>query len=345
MTAYESTGTIADIVAALKGAASLAIVSHARPDGDAAGSILALSRALRALGKPVDAVLTGDVDPNILALAETGELRRDSASPMRTDVELAVLVDTGSWGQVEPLDGWLRSMAPRVLGIDHHARGDAIAALRVVDTRAASTTQIVARVIDGLGLDLGTTAPGGKRTIAEAIFVGLATDTGWFRYQNADAEVFALAARLVGMGVDRVALHQSLEENARPERLAVMARALASLTWHAGGRVAMMGVAGADFAATNATTDDLGGVVNVPLEVGAACVSILMTESKPGTTKVSFRSKPRADGAPWLNVSDFASQFGGGGHAFAAGAKFSGDISCAREGIERALARLGTTLS
>jgi len=340
MTGYASTGSIADVARALSTAQRIAIVSHARPDGDAAGSVLALARALRILGKHVDAILTGDIPPEILGLAEDGEVRRDTSGAMPTDIDLAVVVDTGAWNQLEPLDAWIRAMAPRVVGLDHHARGDDVAALRVVDPRAASTTQIVVQVVDALGVDISRAVPGGGRSIAEAAFAGLATDTGWFQFQNAGADAFALASRLIAAGVDRIGLYQALEETGRPQRLAVLARALQSLIYYADGRVAIMSVSHRDFAETTATSDDLGGVVNIPLEVASVGVSVLMTESKPGTTKVSFRSKARAGGAPWLNVSEFAAQFGGGGHIFAAGAKFAVDSATARATIAEAFERV-----
>lgn len=339
MSEYRSTCDLGELAQRVKLARSVAVVSHSRPDGDAAGSILAVSRALRLLGTRVDAIFTGAVDPNILALAEAGEVRLDTAGPIDPLVELAIVVDTGSQSQLEPLDVWLRGMGDRVLGIDHHARGEDIARHRVVDTSAASTTQIVTRLMDLLGVDVRSAGPGCRRTIAEALFVGLATDTGWFRYQSADAAVFALASRLLDAGVDRIALYQALEENGRVPRLAATARALASITHHAGGRAILMSLSPADFAATEATSDDVGGVVNIPLEIGSVGLSVLLTETKPGVTKASFRSKSRPDGTPWLNVSDFASKFGGGGHALAAGARFACAIDEARTRVADAIAR------
>ena len=103
-------------------------------------------------------------------------------------------------------------------------QGD-IASDRVVDCSMASATQLVVRLIDELGVPLIAAGATAKFSIAEAIFVGLATDTGWFRFQSADAAVFALASRLLSHGVDKMALYQLLDENGRPVRLAAMARA------------------------------------------------------------------------------------------------------------------------
>jgi len=337
MSAYASTTTLSAIAERLRNAAHIAVLSHAKPDGDAAGSILAMTRALRLMGRRADGFFTGLVDPNIQALAAPGEVRAAAPASMDASIDLVVLVDTGAWSQVEPLDGWLKSMAGRVVGLDHHARGDEIASDRVVDCSMASATQLVAQLIDELGVPFVAAGSEAKFSIAEALFVGLATDTGWFRFQNADAAVFALASRLLGCGVNKIALYQLLEENGRPARLPAMARAMASLSFHLNGRATLMALSHTDFAQTGANSDDVGGLVNVPLTIGAVMMSVVLTETQPGITKVSFRSKPTASGAPSVNVSDFAAQFGGGGHAQAAGAKLLMPLEQARRTVTVAI--------
>ncbi len=337
MSSYQSTSDLPSIAGRLRAASHIAVVSHAKPDGDAAGSVLALTRTLRSMGKRVDGIFTGSVDPNILALAAPGEIQFAPATQPDPAIDLVVLVDTGAWSQVEPLDGWLKSMAGKVVGLDHHARGDEIASDRVVDCSMASATQLVVRLVDELGVPLVPAGGSAKFSIAEALFVGLATDTGWFRFQSADTAVFALASRLLAHGVDKMSLYQLLDENGRPVRLAAMARALSSLTFHLGGRATVMALSHADFAQTGATSDDVGGLVNVPLAIGSVAMSAVLTETQLGITKVSFRSKPSPSGAPTVNVSDFAAQFGGGGHAQAAGAKLNLPIADARRTVELAI--------
>ncbi len=339
MTKYESTCEMRTIADRLRSANRIAVISHAKPDGDAAGSILAAARALRSMGKRADGFFTGVVDPNIHALALPGEVLIAPASLPDPETDLALLLDTGSWSQVEPLDVWLKSMAGRVVGLDHHARGDGIASDRVVDCSMASCTQLLAQLIDELGVPF-VVAGSPRFSIAEALFVGLATDTGWFRYQSADAAVFKLASRLLSLGVHKVALVQLLDENGRPVRLAAMARALSSLTFHMNGRATVMSISHLDFAQTGANSDDVGGIVNIPLAIGSIVLSAVLTETQPGITKISFRSKPDSTGAPCVNVSEFASQFGGGGHALAAGAKIKAPISDARAAIHAAISAL-----
>ena len=117
MSAYLSTTDLPSIARRLRAASHIAVVSHAKPDGDAAGSILAMTRALRSMGKRVDGIFTGVVDPNIQALAVPGEIQLATVSPPDPAIDLVVLVDTGAWSQVEPLDGWLNRWQVELSGL------------------------------------------------------------------------------------------------------------------------------------------------------------------------------------------------------------------------------------
>ncbi len=330
MTPYHSTSTPQGLAKRLSTAARVAVLTHSKPDGDAMGSVLALVRALRCRAISATGFLVGPIDPNLLALAREDEVTMltDGAEPDEPD--LTVVVDTGAWSQVEPLGGWLRARADRVLGIDHHARGDDLAPMRLVDSTAASATQVLLTVIDALGVPLSFGADAaGRFSVAEALFTGLATDTGWFRFSSAGEPVFHVAGRLLGAGVNKQRLLQQLEENERPSRLVATGRALRSIEWLADGRVVMMQLSPKDLAEVEARPEDLGGIVNVPMSVGAVVMSVLLTEVDPGLTKISFRSKPKQCGSPWFDVNKIAAQFGGGGHVQAAGARIAGPIEAA----------------
>ncbi len=346
MTTYHSTTTPASLAARLRTAKRVAVLTHAKPDGDAMGSVLGLVRALRCCHVSATGFLVGPIDPNLLALARAGEVDvvRDATSIGEPDV--IAIVDTGAWSQVEPLGDWLRARADRIVGIDHHARGDDVAPMRLVDSTAASATQVLLTVIDELGASLTFGGDdSGRFSVAEALFTGLATDTGWFRFSSAGEPVFHVAGRLLGAGVDKQGLLQQLEENERPSRLVATGLALRSIQWLAGGRVAIMQLCPADLAAAGAQPEDLGGIVNVPMSVGSVVMSVLLTEAEPGLTKISFRSKPRQCGAPWFDVNKLAAQFGGGGHVQAAGARIAGPIAVAamqvQACVESAAAALG----
>ncbi|MDA0802532.1 MAG: DHH family phosphoesterase [Planctomycetota bacterium] len=335
---YLSTATTEQIASRLGAAATVAVLTHSKPDGDAMGSVLGLVRALRARSVDAHGFLVGPIDPNLLALARQGEVVLHAPGTAPRETELVVVVDTGAWSQVEPLGAWLKERADRVIGIDHHARGDDLAPMRLVDVTAASATQVLLAVIDSLGVPLEYGADAERRfSIAEALFAGLAADTGWFRFSSADERVFHVAGRLLGAGVNKQRLVQQLEENERPTRLAATGLALQSIRWLASGSVVMMRLSYADIVAASARPEDLGGIVNVPLVVGSVSMSILLTEAEPGITKISFRSKPLNCGRPSFDVNKIAATFGGGGHVQAAGARILAGIDVASAQVEDAV--------
>ncbi len=366
MSRYVSNATVPELAERITAARRIMLTTHAKPDGDGMGASLALARALAPKGKVTDIFLMGPLDPSLRVVAgdtpfhmvtatpavaaataggssaspNAGSAAASSANPTLPgdDYDLAIVTDTGAWSQLEPLGPWLQRHHDHVIGLDHHAHGDDVASMRIVEPSAASTTQLLVLVLDELGCEL----TGGIGGVAEALFVGLATDTGWFRYPIADVEAFQVAARLLAAGVDKSRLYQIIEEQYRPQRLALQARALASVEYVRGGAVAMMSLRREDFEETGASEEDLTSLINAPMSIGSVRVSVLLAETAEGRTKISFRSKPTAldvngspqAGGPW-DVNALAGRFGGGGHIHAAGARVDLSIEEARRAVLR----------
>jgi phosphoesterase RecJ-like protein len=336
---YASTVTHAELAARLRAAKRPFVTTHFKPDGDALGSVLALGRALRAAGAAADLAFAGPVDRSILGLAAPGEYRHVPHGTIlpQDGCDLAVVLDTGAWSQLEHCRDWLRANAPLVVGVDHHARGDDVAPARIVDSACASCTQALVPVLEELGAALGPGTRRARHTVAEALFAGLATDTGWFRFSGADDRVFALASRLLAHGVDKDALFRMIEQGDAPGRPLLAGRALASLRYCCGNRVAVMRLSRRDFEETGTRVDDLAGLVNEPMSVAEVEVSVLLVEGEGGVTKASFRSKPpeRAGGS-FVDVNHLAARFDGGGHVHAAGARIKGTLDEAAAAVVRA---------
>jgi len=334
--AYISNTSFSAVGDRIRAAKRIALCTHTRPDGDAIGSVLAVARALEGDDVHVDIFLMGPIEAALREIAGPTPYRHVETDPPDDSYDLVIVADTGSWTQLEPLEEWLRKHRDKVIGIDHHVQGDDVAALRIVDPTAASATQIITALLDEMGCEV-TGEIGG---VGEAIFVGLATDTGWFRYSNAGPEAFQLAARLLEAGVDRMRLFQLIEEAHRPVRLALEALALASVEYARGGSVAIQSLALEDFARTGGSVEDLTGVVNLPMIVGEVRVSILLAECEPGLTKMSFRAKPPrpGDDPRSADVNVLAGRFGGGGHLFASGARLRCGLDQARDRLRAELA-------
>ena len=328
MDTYETTTTWKALAQRVRTAGSILVVTHRKPDGDAMGSCLALARALP---QNVDIHLVGPVSPTLRTLAgETPFV--DSESDPAGDPDLVILVDTGAWVQVGPLSDWLKARRDRIVGMDHHPVGNDIAPDRIIDTSCASATMMVLRLLDELGMGLDGDGVG------EALFTGLATDTGWFRHSNADAAAFAMASRLITAGVDRDRMYRLLEEEGTPGKMGLLARALGSMELLFDGSCAIMQLTSDDFTETGAHRVEVEGLVNQPLSIKAVRASFLLYAEEDGATKISLRSKPPAEDAMTIDVSALAVQLGGGGHVRASGARVNEAIPAAREKLVDALA-------
>lgn len=347
---WVSNATIDEVASFLPRRGPVAVLTHAKPDGDAIGSTLALVRALRAVGADAAGVFPapwfGRFDP---FLADTPVVRlppgEAAANTLRNhavtrDPAAVAIVDTGSWAQVADARSWLEPLTARAVVVDHHPSGNAeIADRRCIITAAAAACEIIAPLVQRLlGLASAAKLP---PAIAEPLYLGLATDTGWFRYSNTHPGTLRLAADLMDAGADHSRVLAISEQSDRPARLRIVGKALESLELIAGGRVAVMSVSLADLAAAGADLDDAGGLTDLPQAVASVRAVAVLTEAEPGVTKVSLRSKPPIPGVPGaerlIDVNLVARRFGGGGHVHASGAKIKADLADARRQVGEAL--------
>lgn len=326
---WASSIDIKGIADRLRAAKRVAILTHAKPDGDAIGSTLGLARSLAKLG--VDAT-PFYLPPwpyrfdQIVRDTPVVQLGADNdAHTIPWEPDAVVVLDTGSWSQLGGVEHWLHDHSEKTIVIDHHLHGDGdTAPAKLIDTKASAACEIVARLaVELLGVDSPSQLP---REIAEPIFMGIATDTGWFRHSNTSPETLRVVADLLDAGVEHDRLFANIEQSDNEARLRLRAVALASLEMHAGGRVAIQSLRGIDFERTDAQPGDSGGFVEDPLSIAEVRVSAMVTETDWGATKISLRSKPVGD-EDAIDVNAIARKFGGGGHARAAGLRIKKPIA------------------
>lgn len=302
------------------------IFSHVRPDGDALGSMIGMALMLQANGKSPTMVLYDQFPGrySLLRDMQRWSVWEEESAKLLPSADGFILVDTCSFAQLEPITQHLQD-GPPILVMDHHATRDPIGTRpgdwRVVDPTAASASVIITEW--GKHAELLCSPD-----IATALFTGVATDTGWFRFSNTDARTLRVAGDLVDAGARLNEIYDEIYQRERPEKLRLIARMLNSLQLHADGRLAVMRLTYRDFLETGADSSMTEDLVNEPGRLGTVESTILFTEQIDGVIRANFRSKRRVD------VSELASRFGGGGHVRASGARIKGGWS----DIERVIA-------
>jgi phosphoesterase RecJ-like protein len=307
------------------------VTTHVRPDGDALGTSAALVLGMRKVGIEAEVLLLSRLPRKYAFVFQDNAIVSYNAEegwPGELKLERfdALLVaDTGTWSQLpglrEKIDGW----AGQKLVLDHHLTQENWADEKLVVTQAAAAGEIAAELLDAWQVPIDL-------PIAAALFLAVASDTGWFQFSNTRPYTMRLAARLMETGINTDEMYQLLYQNERAERVALQTRAQQSLQLLLDGRLAVMTVSNEDFEQTRADVPDTENLINIPLQIRTVEVSMLLTEPKePGQIRVSLRSKGQVD------VARFAEKFGGGGHARASGLKLDGPLGVAKERLVGAM--------
>lgn len=293
------------------------ITTHVRPDGDALGSSAAMALALRQKGIESRTLLLTHLPRKYAFIFRDFHIDHfDVEQGFPQDLGLdgydaLVVVDTGTWSQLPGLREHLASFAKPILIIDHHLTQEDWGTARLVDIRASAAAEVVTGLLRSWGVTIDL-------PIASSLYLGIVSDTGWFQFSNTSPATLRLAADLMELGVETDRMYQALYQNERAERVALQTRAQQSLQLLCDGRLAVMRISKHDFEETHANVPDTENLINVPLQIATVEVSILAVEPKEGgAIRISLRSKGQVD------VAKFAEQFGGGGHARAAGLRIS----------------------
>jgi phosphoesterase RecJ-like protein len=310
----QATSDLTAIAAALREHDRFLVVTHENPDGDALGSLLGTTLALRQLGKDVEMYLAGDTPlPREYAFMPLDGLLRE----LPDDIEARVLVavDCAKAERIGP-DPAPVQRAELVLDIDHHHDNTRFGDVNLIVADASSTGEILRDVFAELGVAL-------TPEIAEALYVALVTDTGRFQYASTTPKSLRLAAELVEAGADIHAVFQQVYESIEFAKLKLTARALERARVLEGGRIVVSYLLRTDFAEVGAAEPYSEGIIDYLRAVEGSELAALIREpprDEGPTRRVSLRAS-----IDELDVSAIARAFGGGGHRQAAG--FSSDAS------------------
>jgi len=327
MSSTKTNTTEADLAAvaeALRSHERFTVTTHENPDGDALGSLLAMTLALREMGKDATMYLFGDVPiPNEYEFMDFAGIVRGSNSDSSDQVVVAL--DCANERRLGP-ESALLDKAQLVVDVDHHHDNTRFGKVNLIVGHASSTGEILADVFRELGVPL-------TPAIAEALYIAVVTDTGRFQYANTTAKSLRLAAELVEAGADVHRVFQGVYENVAFAKLKLVARALENAEVFEGGRVVVSHLEREDFEHAGAEEPYSEGIIDYLRAVEGSELAALIREPPTAngpTHRISLRTTEAN-----LDVSAIARKSGGGGHRQAAGFSSEASIEEITEFIRR----------
>ena len=287
------------------------ILTHRSPDGDTIGSGYALAMALRKLGKNVKVDCT---DP----FPEKYSYFTDKLEKLEFDEEFVVSVDIADTKLLgEKLSDYVDKID---LCIDHHGSNTKYAKEYYVEASAAAAAQVIAKLIRLMNVEF-------DKDIANAIYTGITTDTGCFRYTNVTAETHRIAADMIDCGAESGMINRLMFETKSRSRLEIERRVMDSIQFYLDGRCAIAYATIDMMKESGAVDNDMEGVSSLPRQIEGVMAGITLREKNNGKFKVSVRTTDE------LDASAICANFGGGGHKAAAGCMITGTLNEAIEQI------------
>ena len=307
-----TTTEITRIADAIRARQSFVLSSHARPDGDAIGSQLAMAYALRALGKDVRVVNRDPAPPPLMAFAGVPDI--EIAAKVDGHFDAAIIMECGDLARtgVEGLDRGF------VINIDHHPGNTGYGQINWFDPGAAACGEMVFDLVVGLGVPLTT-------EIATHVYVAILTDTGSFHFSSISPRTFDICRGLLEAGVDPVGVARSVYDSGTMARLKLSGALLSGMRIDPTGRIALLYLDHEIARAAGGTYEDTDGLINEPLTVKEVQAVVFFKHVQGDEYRVSMRSKGAID------VNAVANAFGGGGHKNAAGCTAVGHIDALRQ--------------
>ena len=304
---------------------NILIATHTKPDGDACGCVAALAYTLQKLNKNVKQLLLSalpwwyeflfETRPEILSVDSVEEQLKNIKT---FNPDLIILADVNSDNQLPRFSDILKQNHCKVLVIDHHITNDGLGDIELIDTTASAAGVIVYDLLNRADWPV-------TPKIAQALFVAVATDTGWFHFANTDSRTFKIAADLIAKGAQPAELYCHLYQNFTPSRFKLMAAMLNSLQLDLDGRYATQQLLKEAFKNAQASYEDTENLIDECQRINSIQAAALFVQLADGRIKCSLRSRGAVD------VREIAQKFGGGGHKMAAGATFDTNLTDAKK--------------
>ncbi|QNI30565.1 bifunctional oligoribonuclease/PAP phosphatase NrnA [Alloacidobacterium dinghuense] len=304
--------TIHAVLDAIERGQRFLVSAHARPDGDAVGSMLACGMILEQLGKQVEMVSCDRVPLIYRSLPCASVVRQVSRVEGEYDAVILLECDGIERSRLRGLDGRF------LINIDHHVSGRTFGNINWIDTEACAVAEMVYKLAMVAGVCI-------TPEMATCLYTAVLTDTGSFCYDGTDAHTFELAAELVRHGAKSATIAKDVYFSHPTSKMLLLGAALSNLRRE--GRIAWMWVTHDDMVRTSAAEEDCEGIVNYAIAIAGVDVAIFLRELSNHRVRLSLRSKGD------VNVARLAERFGGGGHQHASGCTIDGPLPDATDMI------------
>lgn len=306
--------TLDNILEEINKAEKIAIVVHENPDGDAVGSALAMKLALKQLGKTADLIIP-EYSKELALLPGTDEIIKESEIE---EYDLAIALDCASIKLLNGCTKYFENAKVKV-SIDHHSSNTMFADYNYVDQNSPACAQLLLVIFNYFNIDV-------TKEIGTCILAGIITDTGGFRYEGVTAETFRFVADLCEKGIKVSQVYSQVFSRKTRAKFNLHKIAIDRLEFFEDGKIAFTYITKKDEEQVDAENGDYDGIVETGRDIEGVEVSIFLRETEKGI-KASLRSKD------YVNVSEAAMMFGGGGHIRAAGCTIQGNIEQAKNQI------------
>ena len=292
----------------LRKARKLIIVSHIGPDGDTLGSALALAEGLKQTGKKVTVMVDDKIGSNLKFIPGINSFVRPKKGE-RYDADLLVVVDSSSLDRIGIVEECVK--AP-ILNIDHHISNTRYADYLLLDAGASSVGQMIYSLLKVMQVQMTI-------SMAICIYVAIVTDCGYFKYSNTTPACMRVAADLVEFGVEPNVISDFVEMKSR-DVMEMLPKVLATMEFWVDNKIATIEIPYALYD-ENVSTESF---ISYPRYIEGVEVAIMFKEVEPEVTRISMRSR-------WLDVSQVALAFGGGGHVKASGCTIKKPLAQAKK--------------
>ncbi|WP_054033331.1 DHH family phosphoesterase [Desulfatitalea tepidiphila] len=299
------------IINQLKRHQTFMLASHIHPDGDAIGSVLALGLALKAMGKKVQLFNPSPIPMVYRFLPSVQEIKQTLDPDARFDVALVL-----DCGDIDRIGAEAVAICKKclVINIDHHITNTRFGDLQFIDVNACATAEILYHLIQKLPVPIDC-------AMATAIYTGILTDTGSFRFSNTNRSAFAICEKMIGLGADPYQVAQHVYGTYSLGRIKLLNLALDSLEISPNGKLSVMTLSQRMLRETGTQAEDIDGIINYARRIEdvkvAALIHELCDNGAATRGKARYHVSLRSDSG--VDVAKIAAQFGGGGHAEAAG--------------------------